>query len=238
MALLSTSVLDNMLRGESGFSTSLMTKGVDRMKRTPAAVASVLKVQRAALRDVDANGWLSNEGKEQTRKVINEWGRAQIDTLNTIFDGEANSVLRQLPPTADAQTPEQRAAFEAKAPRLWERVRGQLDAGVDLVTVVKNADRDTLQVVEEEISGYMLSRHVADERMAQTETEAARALINQHRPTVLSPDEAKRFSERGDIEAGIGNVAGAFNWARAALEDSSIQHLPAFGRGESVTVNE
>lgn len=224
------------LSQQADYRSPLNEHGVNAIQRMPNQLAAVLRVQRDANRKIDADGRLSDAGKQQDRQEVKDWARVEVDFLNTVFEREAEGVTKGLPPV-NAMSAEQQAAFDAKAPRLWERTRHQLDAGVELSTVIRNADRDTLQVIEEEIGAYHLAKNPSDERLANLQTQAARELIDQHRPAVLTLEEAKLFGQRNEIEAGINNVTGAFNWARLGLDDKNMNVFPAFERGKAVYVH-
>ena len=145
---------------------------------------------------------------------------AQLAATKTELDGGA------LPIAPDA------------AMRLWNRLKSQLDAGVELPDLLADADITTLQILQEELPSWHRTRMPGDVHVAAQICAGDLAQVRQRRYALATPDQRARMEFADGLPRGAELTAMAVTHARHHLKFSTAREsltLPTWGGG-SLTV--
>ncbi len=145
---------------------------------------------------------------------------AQLAATKTELDGGT------LPIAADA------------ASRLWNRLKMQLDAGVELPDLLADADLQTLQVLTEELPAWHRAKNPLSVRMADDICAGDLAQVRQRRYALATPDQRARMEFSDALPRGAELTAMAITHTRHHLRFSTAKEsltLPTWGGG-SLTV--
>lgn len=222
----------------------------DGLKMTPAArrefdelvfggfddgvqrLAEVLRVRKRQIDAVNGQRALDVGGKAQAKTQIDRYA---MDTLTAIDTHWRVEWQRRKGNVGDVQTRHD-AAWHAEAARVWARLKGQLDAGVDFSTLAENSNRMELEVLTEEAGAYLRSRQPNDPATAAHNADEVSKLISLSMVRFFTPDE-KRFYDAGRrLERASESWRTSLAHARWSIEaDDPLVVLAGLG-GEPVTV--
>jgi hypothetical protein len=200
------------------------------MRDVPRELARLLEKHKAALAELDKDERLTELAKNELRTEARALLRAGLDQVRGDFERLKEDALSKLPAVDDPLATWEARDFELRAPRLWDRLRYQLEHGVDVVEVAQNAERDELRVLEQELPAYLRAT-VPDSARDQL-FKAAAVTIRERRLAILPEDALTAIRKRESFQAGVGHVEGALNWAEyATTEGANVTVLPTFEGG-------
>lgn len=200
------------------------------VRDVPHLLADLVKAHAKAMAKLDADDRLTDKAKQELRAEAAALLREGLDQARSDFERLKESALSKLPAEGDPLESWEMRDFEMRAPRLWDRLRYQLEHGVDIEAIVSESSRDELRVLAQELPAFL--RSTAPESARSTMLTAATMLIRERRLAILPEDAITAIRKRESILAGVGHVAGALAWAEyATTEGANVTVLPTYEGG-------
>ena len=217
-----------MGKGEFG---DYFAQPYERAKAVPQRAGMIFTAYRVARARAMADTYGSNAIKSAAVQRLQEMANKAFDGLEGSLTRDIANVRKGLQAPGIASSPEERAAYSAEASRVWERMRSQLTAGVDIGEIVKRADWMAINVLGEEVAAWFSAQFPSSPQMADDITQAARVQIDQRRYEMADGAERVRLDKIRECDKGEYYSRMAIEHARYSLGDGVPVTLPDWHGG-------
>jgi hypothetical protein len=191
----------------------------------------ILRAWRVAHAVIMSDAFAPNNVKAAAVAQLQEVTAQAVDDLELRFNAQLAATKTELDGGVMPLAPD-------AAMRLWNRLKAQLDAGVELPDLLADADLMTLQVLEEELPAWHRARNPLSVRMADDICKGDLAQVRQRRYALATPDQRAKMEFADALPRGAEITAMAVTHARHHLKFSTAKEsltLPTWGGG-SLTV--
>lgn len=164
---------------------------------TAEVVQKMIITTRAELKRRVSDPYINQEGRLAAQNEIDEVYQVYHDMVKQ----RVETAKANLPPVPAAYEPANPVEFEAGAGRVWARIKGMLDAGVLVETLVKALGRLELRVLSEDYKAWAIAQY--DANTAERLNDSMREVVQVRLKELWTPAELKAFEKHEEWKRGV-----------------------------------
>ena len=173
------------------------------VRDVPGLIVQLINVARFELRKIYANKRLSLPAQTADAQTV----QAAYDRALEAIKANVEAALEKAAGAPAWYRPADPVLWEAQAVRIWQRLERQLTAGVGVQSIVQRASREELQVMSEELAGWLRANDptIGDTAVA-VNMEAFRALAAERMLGLWNEAELVQWKDAEAQQKGAYNV--------------------------------
>jgi len=202
----------------------------------PEQVGNLLLSVYPRYNEIELDGTLTREGKNQRQDQLVARVIAELDRLQAVAESEAERIRKQAEKVLNGAQPDPQTQIlaELKAQRVWGRIRRKLDIFPEASSLLRgveaeiekagqDGDRFTLQVLREELPHYLASKRLTAPQVTQW--------LDQAEVPLLTPEQREARKALQVLEENYPRVQASVDLARhhASKRAFRVAGLPGWG---------